>query len=83
MDASQATTDGKLDALRDKMDASQAATDGKLEMLRDKLDVTNANLARTSESVADLKGMQKAILWVLGVLAALTAGQLAKVFQWI
>jgi len=90
IDANHAAANGKfddardkMDALRDKIDANQIETDRKLDTLRDKLDVTHANLAKTNESVADLKGMQKAILWVLGVLAALTAGQVAKLFQWI
>jgi hypothetical protein len=67
-------------SLREKMDQGYARLDAKLDKNCSEI---NASIVALREGVASLRGMQIAILWVLG--AAVTLGGVAgagKLFSW-
>jgi peptidoglycan hydrolase CwlO-like protein len=82
--------------LRDKIDATRESLDKKIDTTREsldkkidtKFDELRADMKEMRASIGDLKGMQKAILWLLGSILALVtmagAGfQIAKTLHWL
>jgi hypothetical protein len=67
-------------SLREKMDQGYARLDAKLDKSGAEI---NASIGKLQEGVASLRGMQVAILWLLGAIATLDglAGA-GKVFKW-
>lgn len=63
IDAAHETLDTKIDATREFLDKKIDATGGEL---RADMKLMRADIHQMGASIADLKGMQKAILWILG-----------------
>jgi chromosome segregation ATPase len=82
-DTRELQADNKI--LRDKIDATHSSLDKKIET---KVGELGADLKEMRASLADLKGMQKAILWVLGGVGTLVATvgvgfTIARALHWI
>jgi chromosome segregation ATPase len=82
-DIRELRADNKI--LRDKIDATHSSLDKKIET---KVGELGADLKEMRASLADLKGMQKAILWVLGGVGTLVATvgvgfTIARALHWI
>jgi len=63
IDATHETLDTKIDATRESLERKLDATGGEL---RADMKLMRADIHQMGASIADLKGMQKAILWILG-----------------
>jgi hypothetical protein len=78
------TLGGRIDRLSEKMDHVNAALGGRLDGLSARVENMNSTL---TNGLADVRGVQKAMFWVLGSAGALTAlaslAQAARTFNWI
>lgn len=82
------TLDGKITAVDKKLDEKFDSLNTKIgsvdKSLRDKIDAVNANLGekitRLSNDVAGMRGLQKATIWLIGILGSL--GIAGKLLHW-
>ena len=80
--------DARFESLAAKIDSGDRALSGRIESvnssLTEKIDALNENLsgkiAKLSDDVASMRGLQKAILWVVSGFGSL--GIVGKIFHW-
>jgi hypothetical protein len=95
LDAKIGKTNDRIDATNARLEAMGSALSDKIDRvnstLSDKIDAVNSDLSSKisilTNGLADVRGIQKAMFWVLGSAGTLTAfaslAQAARTFNWI
>ena len=79
--ADNKTLRDKIDALRDRMDEGFRASDAKIDSVNKSL---GEKITKLSDDVAGMRGLQKAMLWVMGGVGSLATVLLTvgKALHW-
>jgi predicted nucleic acid-binding Zn-ribbon protein len=76
--------DQRFDSLNTKIDEKFDSLNGRIDTVNGKIDTVNANLGekitQLSNAVAGMRGMQKTIVWLIGIFGSL--GTVGKFLHW-